>query len=506
MATLIPGIKHPELFFGVVAPIGVDYRGAINNLEQFLTSRGYLCVNIKVTDIFSKLSKYVIPGDTLTTTPEAKRYESYIKYGNQLRAVFNDDAALAVLTVARLTKWRTVNSPSSADSVPKFERIAFILHQFKRKEEIDLLRSLYGSQFFQISVYSRRGARVDFLSGKFANSANSANRNLYRSAAERIVQIDYNEEADSHGQKVVKIFHDGDFIINIDTGTASVSKQIARCVDLIFGSNSISPTKMEYAMFIAKAAALRTLDLSRQVGAAIFSVQGEIISMGSNEVPKAGGGTYWCDDPVDDREYSRGEDSNERRKTEILSDLLVSIDQLDRLNEKRIQDSQFMDALEYGRIIHAEMSAIVDAARLGRATKDSYLFCTTFPCHMCAKHIVAAGIKNVYFLEPYPKSLVGDLHNDSVCVEGNDRGYYADHPSVVFEHFYGVAPRRYREIFERSSRKDDQGKFRPWIDDRDVPNLNIKEPNYAEFEQRIIGRVIDEYIEKAPFDPSIFDA
>ena len=41
-------------------------------------------------------------------------------------------------------------------------------------------------------------------------------------------------------------------------------------------------------MFAAKAAALRTLDLSRQVGAAIFSADGEIISMGSNEVPKAG--------------------------------------------------------------------------------------------------------------------------------------------------------------------------------------------------------------------------
>jgi deoxycytidylate deaminase len=48
---------------------------------------------------------------------------------------------------------------------------------------------------------------------------------------------------------------------------------------------------MEYGLFLAKAAALRTLDLSRQVGAAIFSDKGEIIALGANEVPKAGGGT-----------------------------------------------------------------------------------------------------------------------------------------------------------------------------------------------------------------------
>ncbi|MDN3612645.1 hypothetical protein QWZ16_23945 [Vibrio ostreicida] len=26
-----------------------------------------------------------------------------------------------------------------------------------------------------------------------------------------------------------------------------------------------------------------------------------------------------------------------------------------------------------------------------------------FPCHNCAKHIVASGIKRVVYVEPYPK-------------------------------------------------------------------------------------------------------
>ena len=87
-----------------------------------------------------------------------------------------------------------------------------------------------------------------------------------------------------------------------------------RFCELIFGSNEISPTKLEYGMYAAKGAALRSMDLSRQVGAAIFTSRGEKLSLGSNEVPKAGGGTYWPDDDVDDRDFKRGGDGNEEKK------------------------------------------------------------------------------------------------------------------------------------------------------------------------------------------------
>ncbi len=120
-------------------------------------------------------------------------------------------------------------------------------------------------------------------------------------------------------------------------------------------------------MFAAKAAALRTLDLSRQVGAAIFSQQGDVIAMGSNEVPSGLGGTYWADgdEDIDDRDYRREHDANDRRKSQLLNELLqlASVSNIqDLLQRAEIKESQFMDALEYGRIIHAEMSAICDAA------------------------------------------------------------------------------------------------------------------------------------------------
>lgn len=223
-------------------------------------------------------------------------------------------------------------------------------------------------------------------------------------------------------------------------------------------------------MYTAAAASLRSIDLSRQVGAAIFSQDGEIISLGCNEVPKAFGGTYWDDDPTEKfRDFEKKTDPNQNRKYEILNDLLKSlisngiIIENENINQNYILEkitefdilngAQIMDIIEFGRIIHAEMCAITDAARMGRSTKDSYLFCTTFPCHMCAKHIVSSGVKKVFFLEPYPKSYAKELHDDSITFLDSE-----DNKKVLFQPFIGISPRRYRDIFEKKKRKDKVGK------------------------------------------------
>ena len=62
-----------------------------------------------------------------------------------------------------------------------------------------------------------------------------------------------------------------------------------------------------------------------------------------------------------------------------------------------------MDALEYGRIVHAENVGDLGCSEAWAIVKDGILFCTTFPCHMCAKHIIASGIGKAIFLEPYQK-------------------------------------------------------------------------------------------------------
>ncbi len=484
MKVLSERIDRPELFFGLVAPVGVDLTICRRAIGEYFERNGYSVVNIKVTDVFPLFQRAYIPSSDHDLTSTYKRTTSYIKYGNQLRRKFDSQEILAAITISRIAQYRIIHN-NDGDMIPT----VYILHQFKRKEEIDLLRSVYGRCFFQLSAYSRRGARVDALAQRFASEDNSGLANSFRSLAEGLVQIDENERSDQYGQRVSDVFHDADAIVNHDVSAASIQAQVNRLCDLLFGANFLSPTRDEYGLFAAKAAALRSLDLSRQVGAAIFSEDGEIIAMGSNEVPKAGGGTYWAGDGPDDRDYVREVDSNQARKTQILRDVLrkAEVKNIDYiLNTPEMKKSQFMDAIEYGRMVHAEMSALSDAARLGRPTKGATLYCTTFPCHICAKHIVAAGIKRVVFLEPYPKSLASELNSDSIKIEGADRGKYDTYPFVEFSHFYGIPPRRYRETFERGNRKDKNGHFERWKDNDKRPIIDLKFPFYFDLEAKVM--------------------
>jgi deoxycytidylate deaminase len=178
----------------------------------------------------------------------------------------------------------------------------------------------------------------------------------------------------------------------------------------------------------------------------------------------------------------------ERLSTNGLMDK-ACVDDIDNmLQHPAVKESQLMDILEFGRILHAEMSALMDAARLGRAVQGATLFCTTFPCHICAKHIVGAGIETVYFLEPYPKSEAFALHPDSIEVEGFSRVHYANYNKAKFTHFHGISPRRYRDFFEKSLRKDRAtGRSQAWIGSKNEPRpiFDVKVPIYLPLEKYV---------------------
>ncbi len=491
MSKLFPQIDLPELFLGFVSPIGTPTDRALQDFEKFFRANDYRVHKIKVTDVFSRLKPFVAanPEHPLVSAPYFDRYKSHILYGNKVREKLEDDAILAGLSIQQVVEIRNSLSVPAGEN---FQKNAFLIHQFKRPEEIDLLRSVYGRLFYQISIYSDRAARVDFLCRKMASSENDGDHLKFESEATKLVQTDEDESNVSHGQRVGEIFHNADIIVKLDQDNSAPDYQINRFCEVLFSSNKFTPSRVEHGMFMARAAALRTADLSRQVGAAIFSPDGELISIGCNEVPKAKGGTYWPEDGnLDDREFNRGIDSNDVRKQELLKEVLIAlgISELSASTTEKLKRLSLMDALEYGRIVHAEMNAIVDAARTHSSLKGATLFCTTFPCHMCAKHIVASGIEQVYFLEPYPKSLVALLHSDSIEVEGKGRGQYKKFGAVKFTHFHGITPRRYDMLFARRKRKDEDGKFQEYIRGHKKPVMEIKLPVYAQLETYVLEHV-----------------
>lgn len=51
--------------------------------------------------------------------------------------------------------------------------------------------------------------------------------------------------------------------------------------------------------------------------------------------------------------------------------------------------------------IHAEMNAIIQAAKHGISIKDSVIYITASPCINCLKALLNAGIKTIYYDKPY---------------------------------------------------------------------------------------------------------
>lgn len=157
----------------------------------------------------------------------------------------------------------------------------------------------------------------------------------------------------------------------------------------------------------------------------------------------------------DHRDYRNGEDSNAKRRDEIVQDVLERLrppgkerDVWLREGRARLSTSPLMDITEYGRAVHAEMEALLSSARSGCSPVGGSLFSTTFPCHNCAKHIVGAGITEVVYVEPYPKSQALALFPDSIrLADQEDDETLGPKPKVVFRAFQGVGPRRFFDLF-----------------------------------------------------------
>jgi cytidine deaminase len=510
----LPFLAKPELIIGLVGPIGVDLEHVTNCLNAALTDVDYVPAVFRITELMQEIDVQCPLGASGYIDSIRQR----IRYANAVREKLHRNDALAVLAVSAIRQFR---AETSGDEEEPLSGRAYVLRQFKRPEEIKLFRSIYGRQFIQVSVHAPQEQRIRRIFKKEIQSNRAIEQKfISENNARAIVKQDEIED-EEFGQDVRDAFPLGDVFINA-VNKKECEETIRRFVKALFGDNSASPTHDEYGMYLAKSASLRTSALTRQVGAAIFRDSGEIASLGSNEVPKAGGGTYWTGDESDARDFVEGADPNDQKKRELLVDLAKRladggflsaelkaigdpIQIADRVlrtkGPSNIAESKLMDILEFGRDIHAEMSAITDAARKGIPIAGATLYSTTFPCHLCAKHIIASGIKRVVYLEPYPKSYAEELHADAIEIDGSGSS-----KKVGFQRFIGISPFRYRDLFEKGKRKYSSGVAQQWHKGTMQPMVEVLYPSYFKAEafavQSLKSAIIPtEPIAKASNDP-----
>ncbi len=134
----------------------------------------------------------------------------------------------------------------------------------------------------------------------------------------------------------------------------------------------IRPSWNEYFMEIALLVRKRSTCIRRQIGCVIVSDK-KIMSTGYNGAPA---GLRHCLDTGCLRE-KMGIPSGQRH--------------------------------ELCRALHAEQNAIIQAAISGINIKGSTVFCTHFPCSLCAKMLINVRVDKIYYIEGYPDDLSKSL-------------------------------------------------------------------------------------------------
>ncbi|PUB86300.1 MAG: deoxycytidylate deaminase [gamma proteobacterium symbiont of Ctena orbiculata] len=479
----------------------------INKSVELLNDYGYSVENIKLSDYIKKLNtiKQVVSAD-LSSLTKKDRYEKLQTAGNKLRNHYQNDilAELAISHIAthRYSKHLDSDSDASLDNVEP-DRVAYIIDQLKHPDEVLLLRAIYGNLFYQIGVlctYDQRKLKL-------------MDEGLGQAEAEHVMERDQKEDF-KYGQQLDRTLELSDlFVRNNHSNSATIERQVRRFLELVHGKQGITPTVDEYGMYAAYSAGLKSACLSRQVGASILDPDGNIISTGCNDVPKAGGGLYEeCDNDNDQRCIHKegGKCFNDHYKLKLKDELktILKDHDLDTNSAKNVSNKLYMstrvrDILEYSRSVHAEMDAITTVARNGgSALKGSYLYSTTFPCHNCARHIIASGIERVIYIEPYEKSLAIELHGDSIELEP-DEATQKDSNKVIFLHFEGIAPNRYHQFFKAlPNRKDAKGKLIN-ITVREAPKVAPQYlDRYFDLESKVVAHISDVGIDAKKFTNS----
>lgn len=193
-----------------------------------------------------------------------------------------------------------------------------------------------------------------------------------------------------------------------------LTEQLVKYIMLIQHPGLITPTHIERCMQMAYNAKLNSGCLSRQVGAVITDENFSVKAVGWNEVPE---GQVPCglrdiEDLCENKDYdtfSAFEIEDEEFNTEISK--VYNKSKNANLNGRCYQYC-FKDIYTevthkknqvHTRTLHAEENAFLQLAKYGgMGIKGGNLFTTASPCELCSKKAYQLGIRNIYYIDPYP--------------------------------------------------------------------------------------------------------
>lgn len=194
----------------------------------------------------------------------------------------------------------------------------------------------------------------------------------------------------------------------------SLADQVLTFVALMVRPGLVTPTPLERCMQIAFTAKLNSGCISRQVGAVVTDANFSVQAVGWNDTPF---GQVPCSlrnrfdlvNGYDQDAYSEYEKTdltylavlekgNEKFIKVIESGRNISYCFKDQYKELTGDKNQV-----HTRSLHAEENAFLQISKYGgRGVEHGKLFTTASPCELCSKKAYQLGVKEIYYIDPYP--------------------------------------------------------------------------------------------------------
>lgn len=490
-------IRHPELVIAIARPQGTDDQLVQEQLRKQLESHNFLVSEVRLSNLI-RIASHAIAGQSASGAAEKAGYEritDLMRMGDEFRARLSR-SAVAEFGVMWINRNR--REMHRRAEVEQRAGIAFVLSSLVHEAEVALLRSTYRNRLIVVGIHEQYERRRAHLEEWFAQRGSGA---LAKSHATEVLEIDAGfrsatGSASDASLSIDSTFHRADVFFRavrpgIDAPETQTEHHVSRFVRQVFGYPFGAPTSDEFGMSAAYLAARQSVALGRSVGAAILSEDSSIVALGWNEPAKPFGGVSREGNVPDLREHHDRQDASDVRRIDALAELLVKLvdTSLDKEYERAFKDagegaywlrslrervkelalpeqddvrifpavrslasSRLLNLIEFGRSVHAEMAAVTDAARRGVSTAGCSLYVTTFPCHECARNVVASGISRVVYVEPYGKSLAAELYGNAINVTSLHDGSI-DGKRVTFEQFVGISPSRQPDLYSTAPRK-----------------------------------------------------
>lgn len=230
---------------------------------------------------------------------------------------------------------------------------------------------------------------------------------------------------------------------------SGLANQLIKFTSLMKRPGIITPSNVERCMQIAYTAKLNSGCISRQVGAAVSDSSFSIKSIGWNDVPS---GQVPCSlrdrfdlsegfDDIAYSEFEKNENSFIRKidSTKIIfsdvkskgmrapfcfktewNNVLDDKYKEDLRVEHNLSDDEFAIISKiksnanqvFTRSLHAEENAFLQISKYGGVgIQNGFLFTTASPCELCSKKAYQLGIKQIYYIDPYPGIAMRNILN-----------------------------------------------------------------------------------------------